>query len=78
MIRVRMVSDLVGENGRDWLVGEIHEATPHFARHLFYRGAAVLADEGQPPSLPAGPLTTAAIRNADPVPVNREPPRRKK
>ena len=69
-----MTASLVGEDRTDWLTGEVHEATEHYARYLFHRGAAVLADEGSIP--PAGPLTTASIRNADPVPVHREPRKR--
>ncbi len=74
MPKVRMTASLVGEHGQDWLSGETYDATPHYARYLVGRGAAVLVDG----ELPATPLTTQAFEASDPVAAHRDPVKRKK
>lgn len=75
MPQVRIRKGLVGEDGQDWLPGEVHDASDKFARDIVFRRAAVLV-EGE--ELDASPtLTTKALRNADPSPSHRDPRGRK-
>jgi len=69
-VRLVMKVSLIGEDRKDWLSGETHDASPGFAQELFARDAADLVEVTEP------------IRTApDPVAVHRDPvvrPRRKR
>jgi hypothetical protein len=73
-MRVRMTSSLLGEDGTDWLTGETHEATVHYARYLVNRGAAYLVDATP---LPTPALSTQAFSDRDPASHHRDPMRKK-
>lgn len=59
---VRMTRGIVGEDRTDWLPGETHEASEHYARYLVVqRGAAVYVDAAPAPVASPG-LTTDALQ----------------
>jgi hypothetical protein len=73
MPKVQMRVALFGEDKTDWLPGEIHEASDHYARYLINREAATLV-EGEVVAAPA--LTTQSFTDRDPKISHRDPVRK--
>lgn len=46
-VKIRLLSHVVGDDGRDWFRGEVHECNEHLARDLVRRGRAEYV--GSPP-----------------------------
>jgi hypothetical protein len=77
-VRIKMTASLFGEDKKDWLKGEIHEASEGYATYLIGRDAAVLAQPtDKSEAVPHGPrptgLTTASVTTSDPTATTRDP-----
>lgn len=79
-VQIVMRGGVVGEDQKDWLADEAHEATPAFARDLVKRSLAFYATEEDAEAAegvgrnPGGVL----IVNADPAVKSRDPKVEKK
>lgn len=62
-VRIRPHQGIVGEDRKDWLAGEEHEASERYARYLIQRGVAELVEDEPPLAEPdrAGLATDNAV-----------------